>query len=88
MLGAKHTQRKAQLKRLQDEVVDIEDGNNHDQLRHAFDAPFHGKPKCIIARTIKGKGISFMENNLLWHYRDPQGEFYDRAIAELEAHRL
>lgn len=66
------------------EVVDIADGNNHNQLRQAFAAPAHGRPKCIIARTVKGKGVSFMENNLLWHYRDPQGEFYDRAIAELE----
>lgn len=65
------------------EVVDVEDGNNHDQLRRAFHAPANGKPKCIIARTVKGKGVSFMENDLLWHYRDPQGEFYDRAIAEL-----
>ena len=64
-------------------VVDVEDGNNHDQLRRAFHASANGKPKCIIARTVKGKGVSFMENNLLWHYRDPQGEFYDKAVAEL-----
>lgn len=69
-------------------VLDVEDGNNHDHLRRAFYAPANGKPKCIIAKTVKGKGVSFMENNLLWHYRDPQGEFYDRAVAELEEHRI
>lgn len=66
-------------------VIDVADGNDHDQLRAAFAAPFDGRPKCIIARTVKGKGVSFMEGELLWHYRDPQGEFYDKAIAELEA---
>lgn len=68
-------------------VVDVADGHNHDQLRQAFNVPANGKPKCIIARTVKGKGISFMENNLLWHYRDPQGEFYSQAVAELNKHR-
>ena len=42
------------------------------------------KPTCIVAKTVKGKGVSFMENNNLWHYRDPQGEFYDNAVMELE----
>lgn len=69
------------------EVVDVADGNNHDQLRRAFNKPANGRPKCIIARTIKGKGISFMENNLLWHYRDPQGALYDQAVTELEAQK-
>ncbi len=68
-------------------VTEVEDGNNHEQLRRAFAISSTGKPKCIIANTVKGKGISFMENNLLWHYRDPQGEFYEKAIKELEACR-
>ena len=42
------------------------------------------KPTCIIAHTIKGKGISFMEKNILWHYRSPQGEEYMAAMEELE----
>jgi len=42
------------------------------------------RPRCIIAHTIKGKGVSFMEDDLLWHYRSPKGEEYDRARAELE----
>lgn len=65
-------------------VIDVADGNDHEQLRQAFAAPAEGCPKCIIARTVKGKGVSFMENNLLWHYRDPQGEFYQQAIMEIE----
>ncbi len=44
-----------------------------------------GKPTCVIAHTVKGKGVSFMEDKLLWHYRTPQGDEYDRAIAEIEA---
>ncbi len=62
------------------------DGNNHDQILKALKTGFDNDlPICIIANTIKGKGISFMENQLLWHYRDPQGEFYDQALKELEA---
>ena len=41
-------------------------------------------PTIIIAKTIKGKGISFMENNNLWHYRSPQGKELKDALAELE----
>lgn len=37
----------------------------------------------IIANTIKGKGVSFMENQLIWHYRDPQGDDYINALKEL-----
>jgi len=42
-----------------------------------------GKPSCLIAHTVKGKGVSFMENKLLWHYRTPQGEEYKAALREL-----
>ena len=44
------------------------------------------KPSVIIADTVKGKGVSFMENDILWHYRTPQGEEYEAAREELEAH--
>ncbi len=64
-------------------VVDVPDGNDHAQLLAAFGSREEGKPTVMIANTVKGKGVSFMENNLLWHYRDPQGEFYERAIREL-----
>ena len=43
-----------------------------------------GRPSCIIAHTIKGKGVSYMENKLLWHYRAPMGEDLTTALAELE----
>jgi transketolase len=44
-----------------------------------------GKPSCLIAHTTKGKGVSFMENTVLWHYRIPRGAEFDAALAELEA---
>lgn len=68
-------------------TVNVKDGNNHDQLREAFAVQTDGHPRVIIANTIKGKGISYMENNLLWHYHDPQGEEYEKAIKELEDSR-
>ncbi|HZO90866.1 MAG TPA: transketolase [Chthonomonadaceae bacterium] len=43
-----------------------------------------GKPTCIIAHTIKGKGVSFMEHSVLWHYRSPNAEELCRALEELE----
>ena len=43
-----------------------------------------GAPRCIIAHTVKGKGVSFMEDTLLWHYRSPQADEFDAALAELE----
>ena len=46
-----------------------------------------GKPNVILAHTVKGKGVSFMENDILWHYRTPQGEEYEAALKELEAQR-
>lgn len=61
------------------------DGHDHNQIRKALSIKASGKPVCTIAHTIKGKGISFMENNILWHYRAPQGDDYVNAIKELEA---
>jgi len=68
-------------------VLDI-DGHSHDELKEAFTKARDSlsKPTVIIANTIKGKGISFMENNILWHYRFPhEGEEYESAVAELNA---
>lgn len=42
-----------------------------------------GRPKCIIAHTIKGKGVGFMENNLMWHYRSPSDAEFEMALEEL-----
>lgn len=44
-----------------------------------------GKPSAIIANTIKGKGVSFMENSIAWHYKSPTQEQYKRAIKEINA---
>jgi transketolase len=41
------------------------------------------RPSCVIAHTVKGKGVSFMENTVLWHYRSPQGDEFDAALSEL-----
>lgn len=60
------------------------DGHSHEELIKAFAEDSQGKPKVVIANTIKGKGVSFMENELLWHYRDPQREAYQKAVEELE----
>lgn len=68
-------------------VITVDNGNSHIELRNAFRSRCENKPNVIIADTIKGKGISFMENNLLWHYRDPQGEYYEEALKELEEKR-
>lgn len=43
-----------------------------------------GRPSCVIAHTVKGHGVSFMENRLLWHYRSPQGDELAAAMAELD----
>lgn len=65
-------------------VIDI-DGNDHQQLKAAFSQPCENKkPTVIIANTIKGYGIPFMENDILWHYRFPHdGWEYDTAVTEL-----
>lgn len=72
-------------------VIEI-NGNNHNELRAAFKKAeeyskdsFH-KPTVIIANTIKGYGVSFMQNDILWHYRFPhEGWEYDLAVSELYA---
>jgi transketolase len=46
-----------------------------------------GRPSCVVAHTVKGKGVSYMEDELLWHYRAPLGELLDEALAELGAGR-
>jgi transketolase len=62
------------------------DGHDHDKiLSVCADASLlKEKPICIIAHTVKGKGISFMENEVLWHYRSPQGDDFINAMRELE----
>jgi transketolase len=60
------------------------DGHNHEQLRAAFTASAKtARPKVVIAHTIKGKGVSYMEHQLLWHYRNPDSALLERALTEL-----
>ena len=62
------------------------DGHDMNAIKNAIsDAPFEtDMPSCIIAHTVKGKGVSFMEDKLLWHYRSPNAEESKVALAELE----
>lgn len=61
------------------------DGHNHDALFGAFDRAktFAGTPTAIIAQTIKGKGVGFMEQKALWHYRNPDETVFKAAWKEL-----
>ena len=59
------------------------DGHSYEELIGALSENNQGKPLCVIANTTKGKGISFMENSVLWHYRSPQGEEFRSAQKEL-----
>lgn len=65
------------------------DGHDHQQIAATLaDTPFEtDKPSVIIAHTVKGKGVSFMENQLAWHYKSPNAEQLAQALAELEADR-
>ena len=62
------------------------DGHDYDALKKTFDdLPFvKGKPSLVIAHTVKGKGISYMENVTKWHHGVPSDEQYQEAITELD----
>jgi transketolase len=63
------------------------DGHDIKALKETFASlPFEkGKPSLVIAHTVKGKGVSFMENQLSWHHGVPNEEQYAQAIEELIA---
>ena len=67
-------------------VINVADGNDMDQLKAAFDEAktVKGCPTAIIAKTIKGKDVSFMENQAGWHGKAPNDEEYAVAMADLE----
>ena len=67
-------------------VINVEDGNDMDQLKAAFDEARATKemPVAIIMKTVKGKGVSFMENEAGWHGKAPNDEEYEIAMADLE----
>ncbi len=64
------------------DVIEV-DGHDHDQLQKALKQRSDKKPRAVIAHTIKGKGVSFMEGQLLWHYRSPSDDDLGKALAEL-----
>lgn len=73
-------------------VVEI-DGHNYDEIREALLIREQGKPTVVIANTIKGKGVSFMENVPIWHYRMPNEEelpvlFHDLGFTQEEQREL
>ena len=67
-------------------VINVVDGNDFDQLKAAFDEAkaTKGMPTAIIAKTVKGKGVSFMEGQVGWHGKAPNDEEYAIAMADLE----
>ena len=67
-------------------VINVADGNDMDQLKAAFDEAkaTKGMPTAIIMKTVKGKGVSFMENQAGWHGKAPNDEQYAQAMADLE----
>ena len=66
-------------------VVEVADGNDFDQLRAAFKEAREtkGQPTAIVMKTVKGKGVSFMENQVGWHGKAPNDEEYAIAMEEL-----
>jgi transketolase len=66
------------------ETVEV-DGHDHEALPKALleKRPLEAKPLCVIAHTTKGKGVSFMENSVLWHYRTARGDELQAALREL-----
>ncbi|MGN0467006.1 MAG: transketolase [Lachnospiraceae bacterium] len=67
-------------------VINVEDGNDMEQLRSAFEKAktLTGKPIVIIMKTVKGKGVSYMENDAGWHGKAPNAKEYEVAMKDLE----
>ncbi len=67
-------------------VINVEDGNDFEQLKAAFDEAktVKGMPTAIIMKTVKGKDVSFMENQASWHGAAPNDEQYKVAMEDLE----
>lgn len=68
-------------------VINVEDGNDFDQLRAALSQAeaCTDKPSVLICKTVKGKGVSYMENQAGWHGKGPNAEQVAQAVAELDA---
>lgn len=66
------------------DTYEVKDGHNEPEILKIIKKTENSsKPVAIICNTVKGKGVSFMEGNNLWHYRPPKGEDYENAIKEL-----
>ncbi|MCI9527962.1 MAG: transketolase [Lachnospiraceae bacterium] len=67
-------------------VINVADGNDFDQLRAAFKEAKEtkGMPTAIVLKTVKGKGVSYMENQAGWHGKAPNDDEYAQAMEELE----
>jgi len=59
------------------------DGHDHAALYEAFVSPHEGRPRCVIAKTTKGKGVSFIEDRVEWHHKVPSPEQIELALKEL-----
>ena len=66
------------------EVMEI-DGHDYNALYEAFTAKRDNRPRCVIAKTIKGRGVSFMEDGVEWHHKIPSAEQVERACVQLGA---
>lgn len=66
-------------------VVEL-DGHDHEQLAAGLGMTPQcaGQPTCVLAHTVKGKGVSFMEHSVLWHYRTARGAEFEEALQELQ----
>ena len=75
----------AKLRAFGFDLVELPDGNDLDAVEAALSKPtMPGKPMAILAHTVKGKGVSFMENQVGWHGKAPNAEQRDQALKELE----
>ena len=67
------------------DLIEVQNGNDIEQIVAALDTPVTpGKPRCILCHTTKGKGVSFMENQVSWHGKAPNKEQAAEALKELE----
>ena len=67
-------------------VIEVENGNDCAQLKAAYEEAkdYKGQPSVVIAHTVKGKGVSFMENQKSWHHGVMSEEQYHQAVKEIE----
>ena len=75
----------AKLRAFGFDLIELPDGNDIEAVVEAMNRPtVPGKPRCILGHTVKGKGVSFMENQVGWHGKAPNEEQRAQALAELE----